>query len=106
MLGPVLHQELLLGGRRNRLHVFRWIYAGWLVLTVVGLFFQFMYEEANVAQARISSGGRVPEHHASAPEVVGARFAERFIWQQTLLLFLTVPLFADGALDVEKRQGS
>ena len=32
MIGPILHQEMLLGGRRYRLHVLRWIYAGWLVL--------------------------------------------------------------------------
>src|SRR5258707_10352712 len=39
MVGPVLHQEMLLGTRRNRLYVFRWIYAGWLLLQV--LYFSF-----------------------------------------------------------------
>jgi len=35
MLGPVLRQELLLGGRRQRLYVFRWVYAGWLVVLLI-----------------------------------------------------------------------
>ncbi len=34
MVGPVLHQEMRLYSRRNRLHVFRWRYAGVLVVRV------------------------------------------------------------------------
>ncbi len=34
MVGAVLHQEWLLGSRRNRLYLFRWIYAGWLIVLV------------------------------------------------------------------------
>ena len=30
MIGTIVHQELLLGGRRNRLHFVRWAYGAWL----------------------------------------------------------------------------
>ncbi|MFO0877382.1 MAG: ABC transporter permease subunit [Gemmataceae bacterium] len=106
MIGGVMHQELLLGGRRNRIHVFRWLYAGWLVLTVVWLFAEFLADEYNVAQARIGSRGENVVAHASAPEVVGARFAAHFVWQQTVLLLLAVPIFTAGAVVDEKRQGT
>jgi ABC-type transport system involved in multi-copper enzyme maturation permease subunit len=106
MLGAVLHQELLLGGRRNRLHIFRWLYAGWLIFLVLLFLVQFLQEEAALAWARRWSGGTVVEHHASAPEVIGARFASFFIWQQILFLFLAVPIFTAGAIVDEKRQGT
>ena len=41
MVGPVLSQELLLGSRRSRLHLFRRIYTGWLVAQL--LFFYWLY---------------------------------------------------------------
>src|SRR5262245_25343057 len=106
MVGAVLHQEMLLGGRRYSLHAFRWIYAGWLVLMVMWLFLQFLSEEADVARARLWSRGQVVASHASAPEVVGARFATAFVWQQVLFVFLAVPVFTCGAIVDEKRQGT
>ena len=106
MVGAVLHQEMLLGGRRNRLHVFRWLYAGWLIFVVFFLFVQFMQEELAVASARVFSDLGATDHHASAPQVVGNRFAASFVWQQLLLLFLAAPIFAAGAIVDEKRQGT
>lgn len=106
MLRCILHHEMLLGGRRNRTHVFRWLYGGWLVLTAFVLLVGFMMEELNVASTRRFSGGRDSGHHASAPEVVGARFASFFVWQQTLFVFLVVPVFTAGAIIDEKRQGT
>ena len=41
MVGAVLHQEMLLGGRRNRLHLFRWLYAGWLIVARDALQLEF-----------------------------------------------------------------
>ena len=38
MIGPVLYQELLLGGRRRRLHLLRWICGGLLWLQFVYLY--------------------------------------------------------------------
>ncbi len=105
MIGPILYQEWLLGGRRNRLHMFRWIYAGWLVLLVLWYFLQFLSEEAMLAQMRLWSGGG-PDRQVSAVEVVGARFANFFIWQQALLTFLAVPIFTCGAIVDEKRNGT
>lgn len=106
MIGPVLHQELLLGGRRNRLHVLRWLYASWLVLLLGFLYVEFLTEESAVAGVRLRGPAQAVDRHASAPEVVGARFAERFVWQQSLFVFLTVPLFTAGALVDEKRRGT
>src|SRR5258708_3173970 len=55
MLGPVLAQELLLGSRRSRQHLFRWIYTGWLAAQL--LFFYFLYlVNANVICSRIFGG--------------------------------------------------
>src|SRR5947209_16670182 len=106
MVGPVLHQELLLGSRRNRLHVLRWVYAGWLVLQVFYLFLQFQGEEYSRAMARRFGGGGGPVNRASAPEVVGARFAEAFVAQQLILLVLVTPPFVAGAITDEKRRGT
>ncbi len=106
MVGAVLHQEMLLGGRRNRLHLFRWLYAGWLVVVVSFLFVQFILEEVAVANVRITTRMEATDHHASAPQVVGNRFATTFVWQQMLLLFLATPIFAAGAIIDEKRQGT
>jgi ABC-type transport system involved in multi-copper enzyme maturation permease subunit len=105
MIAPVLHQEMLLGGRRNQLHVFRWVYAGWLVLVLLVYFLVFMSEEMSLASAR-RFGGVVSDRHASAPEVVGSRFASFFVWQQSLFVFLAVPIFVAGAIVDEKRQGT
>ena len=59
MIGPILHQELLLGSRRNKLHVLRWIYAGWLILQVLFLFLRFQAEESSRLAAAPSSSTRV-----------------------------------------------
>jgi ABC-type transport system involved in multi-copper enzyme maturation permease subunit len=106
MIGPVLHQEMLLGGRRYRLHLLRWIYGGWLVLQVLYLYLAFQAEESSVARATLTSGGAVRYNEASAPEVVGSRFAEMFIGQQLLLLLLITPAFVAGAVTDEKRRGT
>ncbi|MFO0844122.1 MAG: ABC transporter permease subunit [Gemmataceae bacterium] len=103
MVGVILRQEMLLGGRRFQLHAFRWVYAGWLVLVVLWLFLQFLSEESAVVRGRSLGGTDV---HASAPEVVGARFVGFFVWQQALLAFLAVPVFCCGAVVDEKRQGT
>jgi ABC-type transport system involved in multi-copper enzyme maturation permease subunit len=106
MVGPVLHQELLLGSRRNRLHVMRWIYAGWLVVQVCYFYLQFTGQEmskAQAARAGLELGNRNP---ASAPNVVGAWFAEAFVSQQMILLTLAVPAFVAGAITDEKRRGT
>ena len=106
MVGAIFRQELMVGSRRTRSHVFRWIYAAWLISFVVWLLILFQIEEVNVAMARRMTRGDATDHHASAPQVVGNRFATSFIWQQWVLLFLGTPIFAAGAIVDEKRQGT
>jgi ABC-type transport system involved in multi-copper enzyme maturation permease subunit len=106
MVGPVLRQELLLGGRRNRLYVFRWFYAAWLVAQVFYFWFQFQGEDYARRAALYSQSLNASVNEASAPEVVGARFAESFVAQQMLFLVLVVPAFVAGAVTDEKRRGT
>jgi ABC-type Na+ efflux pump permease subunit len=102
MVGPVLFQEMLLGGRRNQLHVFRWFYAAWLVLVVLWFYTLFQFEELG----RGMRSGFGPVNRASAPEVVGGRFTESFVRQQMVLLLLVTPAFVAGAITDEKRRGT
>src|SRR5262245_52388590 len=108
MVGPVVHQEMLLGSRRNRLHVLRWVYAGWLVLQVCFLFVRF---EAQEGTRHLRAGAfppfdDVPRSPVSAPEVVGHWFTETFVTQQLVLLLLATPAFVAGAVTDEKRRGT
>jgi ABC-type transport system involved in multi-copper enzyme maturation permease subunit len=106
MIGPVLHQEMLLGSRRNQLHLFRWVYAGWLILQVLYLYFCFLQQE-NARQSNLFySDYNTAYNPASAPEVVGHWFAELFVWQEMLLLVLVTPAFVAGAITDEKRRGT
>jgi len=100
MLGPVFYQEMLLGGRRNQLHVFRWIYAGWLVFQIGGLYFIYlMYETAH----QFDPTGYTA---SSAPEIVGSWFTRLFLIQQMILLLLATPALVAGAVADEKRRGT
>jgi ABC-type transport system involved in multi-copper enzyme maturation permease subunit len=99
MVGPVLHLEMLLGGRRTRLHVLRWVYAGWLVLVVLALFFAFQARQVTQSRATVFN-------RASAPEVVGAWFSATFVSQQMLFILLLTPAFVAGAITDEKRRGT
>ena len=100
MLGPVFYQEMMLGGRRNQLHVFRWIYAGWLILLIVAFFFFFTMQEA---ARRWDPMGYTP---SSAPEVIGSWFTSFFLYQQMILLLLATPALVAGAVADEKRRGT
>ncbi len=106
MVGPILHQEMLLGGRRYRLHLLRWVYAGWLVLQVLWVYLLFQVEEAGLAWSFAATRGRGVLNEASAPEIVGTRFADMFLGQQMLLLLLITPAFVAGAVTDEKRRGT
>ena len=39
MIGPVLYLEVLLGARRTKLYAFRWVFAGWMLVTLLWLSF-------------------------------------------------------------------
>ncbi|MCC6420477.1 MAG: ABC transporter permease subunit [Gemmataceae bacterium] len=97
MVGPILYQELALGGRRARLHVFRWCYAGWLALQLgVMLFGEVMW-------VGIFRRGQ------STHEDLGyfARsYLELFLAQHFLLLLLVTPTMTAGAIADEKTRGT
>lgn len=104
MVGPVVHQEMLLGSRRNRLHILRWIYAGWLILQV--FFFLLKFQAEQTTRRFNPFMPYEPESYASAPEVVGRWFTENFVSQQMILLLLATPAFVAGAITDEKRRGT
>src|SRR4051794_27761607 len=101
MIGPILHQELLLGSRRNRLHAFRWIYAGWLVLQVLFFCLEILGNPTRATSPR--NHGGVPVSELAA---IGGQFTETFVVQQLILLLLVTPAFVAGAITDEKRRGT
>ncbi|HWG47832.1 MAG TPA: ABC transporter permease subunit, partial [Gemmataceae bacterium] len=106
MVGAVLHQEWLLGGRRNRLYLFRWVYAAWLIVLVFYGYVHCTNEQSSRLSGRIVNNTSSFLDRASMPEVVGQWFAESFVFQQMLLLVLLTPAFVAGAITDEKRRGT
>jgi ABC-type transport system involved in multi-copper enzyme maturation permease subunit len=103
MVGPILFQEMLLGSRRNPLYVFRWFYAAWLVMLLTSAYLSHLSEHSRPV---FMPTFEEPPRPLSAPQVVGARFAETFVSHQLILLALVVPAFAAGAITDEKRRGT
>ncbi len=111
MFGAIVHQEMLLGSRRNRLYLFRWIYAAWLILQLFWFYVEFQQQKSAAVRPRWNQWGMPieeppPALEPSAPQIVGGRFAEAFVWQQLLLLVLAVPALVAGAVTDEKRRGT
>jgi ABC-type transport system involved in multi-copper enzyme maturation permease subunit len=109
MVGAVLRQELLLGSRRNRLHVFRWAFAAWLLLVVFWCYTRFQAETMRYHYAVWASGAArvgMLRDRVSAPAFVGGLFAGAFAQQLLLLLLLATPVFVAGAITDEKRRGT
>jgi ABC-type transport system involved in multi-copper enzyme maturation permease subunit len=106
MVGAVLHQEWLLGSRRNRLYLFRWAYAGWLIVLVCYGYFRYLAEENRRLHTRYVDNPLASIFPSSAPEVVGQWFAESYVAQQMILLALLTPAFVAGAITDEKRRGT
>jgi ABC-type transport system involved in multi-copper enzyme maturation permease subunit len=117
MVGSVFHQELLLGGRRGRLHVLRWVYVAWLVLQIFFLWFKFLYLQSEHWSA-LHGSPAAPDNPASAPGIVGAWFVQGmdgsvfglffpgFVRSQMIMLLLATPAFVAGAVADEKRRGT
>lgn len=106
MVGAVLHQEWLLGSRRNRLYLFRWVYAGWLIFLVGYGYVTLKEEDTSRLARRNVSNTSFYFARTSMPEVVGQWFAETFVAQQMILLALATPAFVAGAVTDEKRRGT
>ncbi|HEV3117151.1 MAG TPA: ABC transporter permease subunit [Gemmataceae bacterium] len=101
MVGPVLTQELLLGSRRSRQHLFRRIYTGWLVVQL--LFFYFLYLiDANVLGSWLFSG----TINSYATTDFATSLIGKLISQQFILLLLATPAFTAGAITDEKASGT
>src|SRR5437868_6931854 len=101
MIGPVLAQELLLGSRRSRQHLFRRIYTGWLAAQV--LFFYFLYlVDANIIGYKMF--GAAINNHATTD--FATSFVGKLVYQQLVLLLLATPAFAAGAITDEKASGT
>jgi ABC-type transport system involved in multi-copper enzyme maturation permease subunit len=94
VIGPVLYQELLLASRRTRQYVFRWIYAGWMVLQLLGLAFVYMW-------ATILSDDKT-----SLTMLVCGALTPVLIVQQLILLVITTPVLVAGAVTDEKSRGT
>jgi ABC-type transport system involved in multi-copper enzyme maturation permease subunit len=106
MVGAVLQQEWLLSSRRSRLHVFRWIYGGWLILLLMYGFVCHVNDEHQRLHSRAADLSSTFIRNSSAPEVVGQWFAETFVIHQLLLIVLATPAFVAGAITDEKRRGT
>ncbi len=106
MIGVVLQQEWLLGGRRARLHLLRWIYGAWLIVLLLYGYARHLHDEHQRLLARASGNSSTFLMRSSAPEMVGQWFAETFVTQQLLLLALMTPAFVGGAIAEEKRRGT
>src|SRR5262245_57626270 len=75
MVGPLFYHEMLLGSRRSRDYVFRWVYAGWLLVQLSWFAFldSFLY-----------SFFTTPPNQ-DYTNYVGRHFAEVFIPQHFIL---------------------
>src|SRR2546423_1145727 len=54
MIGPVLRQEMLLGSRRHKLHVFRWVFAAYLAFLVIFFYLKFQLFEPQRSRACVA----------------------------------------------------
>jgi hypothetical protein len=94
MIGPVLYHEIVLGARRTRLYVFRWVYAGWLLLTFFWI--TFLTWGSRLFSSRL--------HFFT--ESVSAQFTASLVVQQFALCLLATPAIVAGSITDEKRNNT
>jgi ABC-type transport system involved in multi-copper enzyme maturation permease subunit len=100
MLGPVFSLELLLGGRRGRQYVFRWLYGGWLVFLLFCWYVSYLTQIKNA---------RSPWFHQDPWLVLSAHadsFIAFFLNQQYILILLLTPVYVAGGITDEKMRGT
>jgi ABC-type Na+ efflux pump permease subunit len=94
MVGPLFYHEMLLGSRRSRDHVFRWVYGGWLILQVFWCaFFDWFLWVSGALNEQFTP-------------YVCRHFVEVFIPQHFALLALVTPAFVASAVTEEKTRGT
>src|SRR5687768_3326246 len=96
---PVLYQEMLLGSRRNRQYVFRWTYAGLLLLELGVFLLGYLFATWSGPAFR-----RLPTFTEFAN--FARLFVEFFIGQHFILLLLVTPTVTAGAITDEKTRGT
>jgi ABC-type transport system involved in multi-copper enzyme maturation permease subunit len=102
MVGPILHQEMLLGGRRGRAHVFRWLYAAWLV----GLVLFFLFVALMEATYRNALARRYHPFDFADLADFARSFLAFLVGQHFVVLALATPALAAGAVADEKARGT
>ncbi|MBY0525003.1 MAG: ABC transporter permease subunit [Gemmataceae bacterium] len=103
MIGPVLRQELLLGGRRGRWDALRRLFTSWLVLQFCFYFGSYCFD---IWRSMLDP----PDGPGRMDITASGRFAEAYVaalvTQQFVLLFLLTPGFVAGAITDEKSRGT
>jgi ABC-type transport system involved in multi-copper enzyme maturation permease subunit len=99
MIGPVVHLELLQGGRRGRQYLFRWLYGGWLAVQFAFLYLVYLAEHMSWRYQDLHGGTNPAADFA-------AGYVRLFLVQQLIVLFLVTPAFAAGAITDEKASGT
>src|SRR5258708_2885767 len=94
MVGPLFYHELLLGGRRSRDHIFRWVYGCWLVAQLMWIAF---FDRISYMMGL---------YNQEYTPHVGHHFAEVFVPQHFALLALVTPAFVASAITEEKTRGT
>jgi ABC-type transport system involved in multi-copper enzyme maturation permease subunit len=96
MVGPLFYHEMLLGSRRSRDIIFRWVYFGWLLLQIGWIAFFHWW-------ATVLPGGVFDQPYTA---YVCHDFVEVFIPQHFILLALVTPAFVASAVTEEKTRGT
>jgi ABC-type transport system involved in multi-copper enzyme maturation permease subunit len=94
VIGPVLYQEMLLASRRTRQYVFRWLYAGWMILQLAGLAFIYFF------------GTLFSTEKTDVTMEICRDLTPFLVAQQFILLILSTPVFVAGAVTDEKTRGT
>ena len=97
MLTPVLYQEMLLGGRRNRAYFFRWFYAAWTLLLLLGFLLSDIWRYRLQQMA-----------YRARPEFAefARAFLEYLVVQHFWILLIATPVLTAGAISDENVRGT
>lgn len=93
MIGTVFAAELARTARGRLAHWARWAYGGWLVLVLYAAFARYFAEVALADRLGVTAE-------------LAHDFVDFLVRQQTLLILLTAPTFAAGAVTEEKIKGT
>jgi len=102
--GNVLYMELLLASRRSKQFIWRYLYAGWLVLEF-GYLYSSYWITVVLAQANLGPGSPFIATGDETMEFAG-QFIVMFMWQQLVLIMLATPAMSAGAITDEKERGT